>query len=104
MRRTWLDELPMLYNWIRGELNLVGVRPLSYQYFDLYPRDLQKLRKSVKPGLVPPFYADMPKTFDEICESEKRYIQAYLTHPVRTQWGYFWKAVYNIVLKGARSR
>lgn len=103
MRRAWLDELPMLYNWIRGELNLVGVRPLSYQYFDLYPRDLQKLRKLVKPGLVPPFYADMPKTFDEICESEKRYIQAYLTHPMKTQWVYFWKAVYNIAIKGARS-
>ncbi len=103
MRRTWLDELPMLYNWVKGEMNLVGVRPLSDHYFNLYPADLQELRKTVVPGLVPPFYADLPKTFDEICESERRYINAYMAHPVRTQWGYFWKAAFNIVFKGARS-
>ncbi len=57
----------------------------------------------VKPGLVPPFYADMPKTFDEICESERRYIQAYLKQPIKTQLVYFWKAFYNIAFKGARS-
>lgn len=103
MRRAWLDELPMLYNWIRGDLNLVGVRPLSYQYFSMYPDDLRELRKKVVPGLIPPFYADLPETFDEICESERRYINAFLAHPVKTQWVYFWKAVGNIVFKGARS-
>lgn len=103
MRKLWLDELPMLYNWVRGDLKLFGVRPLSPHYLSLYPEDLRELRKNVKPGLVPPFYADMPKTFEEICESERRYIEAYLKHPVRTQWRYFWKAVWNIVVKGARS-
>ena len=103
MRKTWLDELPMLYNWIKGEMNLIGVRPLSDHYFSLYPEDLQKLRKTVVPGLVPPFYADLPKTFDEICESERKYVNAYLRNPARTQWGYFWKAVFNIVVRGARS-
>ena len=103
MRRTWLDELPMLYNWIKGELNLVGVRPLSFHYFNLYPKDLQELRKRVVPGLIPPFYADLPTTFDEICESERRYIDSYLKNPIKMQWVYFWKATYNIVLNGARS-
>ncbi len=103
MRKLWLDELPMLYNWVRGDLKLFGVRPLSAHYLSLYPKDLKDLRKEVKPGLVPPFYADMPKTFDEICESERRYIEAYLKRPVRTQVVYFWKAMRNIVFKGARS-
>jgi len=103
LRRLWLDELPMLYNWVRGDLKLFGVRPLSPHYLSLYPSDLQEMRGKVKPGLVPPFYADMPKTFDEICESERRYIEAYLEHPIKTQWGYFWWAFYNIVFKGARS-
>ena len=76
MRKTWLDELPMLYNWIKGEINLIG---------------------------VPPFYADLPKTFDEICESERKYVNAYLRNPARTQWMYFWKAFGNIVFRGARS-
>lgn len=103
MRRTWLDELPMIYNWLKGELQLLGVRPLSLHYLSLYDMDLQELRKKVTPGLIPPFYADLPGTFEEICESERRYIEAFLAHPVKTQWVYFWKAFYNIVIKGARS-
>jgi len=85
-------------------LQIFGVRPLSAHYFSLYPKDLQDLRGKVKPGLVPPFYADLPVTFEEICESERRYILAYLERPVRTQVVYFWKAFYNIVFKGARSK
>ncbi|MCK4467345.1 MAG: sugar transferase, partial [Desulfobacterales bacterium] len=103
MRKTWIDELPMIYNWLKGELQMLGVRPLSLHYLSLYDVDLQELRKKVKPGLIPPFYADLPGTFDEICESERRYIEAFLAHPVKTQWVYFWKAFYNIVIKGARS-
>jgi hypothetical protein len=104
MRRFWIDELPMLYNWIKGDLQIVGVRPLSVQYFNMYDKELKKLRKKVKPGLIPPFYADMPETFKEICESEKRYINAFLKNPLKTQWEYFWKAFVNIVIKGARSK
>ena len=103
MRRLWLDELPMLYNWIKGDLKLFGVRPLSYHYLSLYPQDLQELRMRVTPGLVPPFYADLPEDFEAICESERRYIHAYLQKPLRTQLIYFCKAFYNIVFKGARS-
>lgn len=49
-------------------IDLVGVRALSEHYFNLYPPDLQELRCKFKPGLVPPFYADMPVTFEEIVE------------------------------------
>ncbi|WP_321417411.1 sugar transferase [uncultured Desulfobacter sp.] len=104
MRKCWLDELPMLYNWLRGELQIVGVRPLSLHYLSLYSSELQELRKQVRPGLIPPFYADLPQTFEEICESERRYIQAFVMHPVRTQMRYFFKSVVNIVFKGARSQ
>lgn len=104
MRRFWIDELPMLVNWIRGDLQFFGVRPLSSQYFSLYPKDLQDLRIKVKPGLVPPFYADLPDTFEEICESERRYIEGYLKRPVSTQMAYFGKAMWNILVKGERSR
>jgi hypothetical protein len=103
MRRTWLDELPMLYNWIRGDLQLVGVRPLSRQYLELYDEDLKELRKKVKPGLLPPFYADMPESLEEIMESERKYIRAYLNRPMRTQMRYFGVGVWNIVVRGGRS-
>jgi len=103
MRKHWLDELPMIYNWIKGDLQLFGVRPLSAHYLSLYSNDLKEMRKKVKPGLIPPFYADLPKTFSEICESEEKYIKAYLEKPIKTQLIYFLKAMYNISIKGVRS-
>lgn len=104
LRKTWLDELPMLINWIKGDMKLVGVRPLSNHYFSLYSKELQELRTKVKPGILPPFYADMPETLDEIQESERCYLETYLQHPFLTDWRYFWKIMGNIVLRGKRSK
>lgn len=104
LRSVWLDELPMLINWLKGDLKLVGVRPLSTYYFSLYSKELQDLRIKTKPGLLPPYYADMPTTFEEIQESEKRYLNASMENQLITDWVYFWKAVINIVFKGKRSK
>lgn len=103
LRKTWLDELPMFFNVLKGQMKLIGVRPLSEQYFNLYEPDIQALRIKHKPGVLPPYYADMPETLEEIQESERRYCEAYEKHPFRTNWRYFWKIVGNIVLKRERS-
>lgn len=103
MRKFWLDELPMLINVAKGQMKLVGVRPLSRQYFSLYSEELKAKRNLFKPGLVPPFYVDMPKTLDEIMDSEMRYLEAYEKNSFITDWKYFWKAMYNIFIKRARS-
>lgn len=104
MRALWIDELPMLLNWMRGELKLVGVRPISEHYFSLYSKEHQQRRIKYKPGLVPPYYADLPKTLSEIEASERTYFDSYENHPIRTNWRYFWKAWFNIIFKRARSR
>jgi len=103
MRKLWIDELPMFINYFRGEMKLVGVRPLSEHYFKLYPEDLQHQRTRCKPGLVPPFYVDMPVTFDELIESERKYLEAYERSPWLTDFKYFWAAWINIIFKKARS-
>ncbi len=104
MRKLWIDELPMLINLFKGELKIIGVRPLSKHYFNLYSPELQKERVKWKPGLIPPFYADMPKTLEEIQESEMKYLNSYKKHPFKTDWKYFWKAFYNIAFRKARSQ
>jgi hypothetical protein len=104
IRTLWLDELPMTLNWFKGEIKLVGVRPLSEQYFKLYSKEHQERRIRYKPGLIPPYYADLPDTIENIEESERRFLDSYDKHPFRTNWKYFWKAFYNIVFKHARSR
>jgi lipopolysaccharide/colanic/teichoic acid biosynthesis glycosyltransferase len=104
LRTFWLDELPMLYNLFKGDMKLVGVRPLSPHYFSLYTKEHQERRINYKPGLIPPFYADYPKTLEEIMASEIRYMNAYDKHPFRTDFVYFFKAVFNIVFKRYRSK
>ena len=104
IRRFWLDELPMLINFFKRELNLVGVRPLSQSYFNKYPKHIQNLRIKVKPGLLPPFYADLPKNFDEILISEKKYLEEKINNPLLTDIKYFFSILANILFKGARSK
>ncbi|MDB4534745.1 sugar transferase, partial [Vicingaceae bacterium] len=103
LRRFWIDEIPMLINLIKGELKFVGVRPLSVQYLSLYTNELIEKRKEIKPGLVPPYYADMPKSLEQIMASEMRYINAYKLHPFFTDIKYFFKASSNIIINKARS-
>ncbi|NSW94349.1 MAG: sugar transferase [Bacteroidales bacterium] len=103
-RKIWFDELPMLINLFRGDMKLVGVRPLSKHYYDLYDKEVQERRIKYKPGIIPPFYADMPADLDGIQASEMKYLDAYDKHPVRTDFRYFWLSMYNIIFKNARSR
>ncbi len=103
-RKFWIDELPQFVNYFRGELNIVGVRALSKHYFELYPKELQELRIKFKPGLIPPYYYDLPKSFEEIVASEIRYLQQKQLRPMWTDVKYFTVALYNIFLRGARSK
>ncbi len=103
-RKFWLDELPMILNVLKGDLKLIGVRPLSAHYLSLYTPELQEKRRCVKPGLLPPFYADMPKTLEEIMDSELRYLEAYKKSPLKTDLQYLFKICHNIIIKKARSK
>jgi lipopolysaccharide/colanic/teichoic acid biosynthesis glycosyltransferase len=51
LRSTSLDELPQLLNVLRGELSLVGPRPLLVKYLDRYTRE-QARRHDVMPGIT----------------------------------------------------
>lgn len=104
MRKMWIDELPMIINILKGEMAVIGVRPLSAHYFSLYTEELQNLRTKYKPGLLPPFYADMPVTLDEIMASELKYLRAYEEEPFKTKVRYFFKILNNIIIKRKRSK
>ena len=104
MRRFWLDELPQLYNVLRGELKLVGVRPVSERYFQDIPKEMQKLRLTQLPGCIPPYVAlNREGNVMSVLHSEKLYLEEKIKNPYTTDMKYFIKAIFNIVVKHKRS-
>ncbi len=104
LRKFWIDELPMFVNFFRSDLKLVGIRPLSYHKYCLYSDKMKKLRVQFKPGIIPPFYADLPKNLAELEKSEYNYLIKYQQRPLRTDFEYFFKVWFNILFKGVRSK
>ena len=51
VRKTSLDEIPQLINVLKGEMSLIGPRPLLPEYLSLY-NDTQRRRNEVRPGIT----------------------------------------------------
>lgn len=75
MRSLSLDELPELFNVIRGDMSLVGPRPLLPEYKDLYSAE-QWRRHEVHPGLVGPVtaYGRNDLAWDEKFDLDRWYV------------------------------
>jgi lipopolysaccharide/colanic/teichoic acid biosynthesis glycosyltransferase len=52
LRRTSIDELPQLINVLKGDMSLVGPRPLPVRDYEGFNEDWQRRRFSVKPGIT----------------------------------------------------
>jgi exopolysaccharide biosynthesis polyprenyl glycosylphosphotransferase len=52
LRKTSIDELPQLFNVLKGDMSLVGPRAMSLRDYQLFDQDWQRRRFSVKPGIT----------------------------------------------------
>jgi len=103
MRRLWLDETPQLFNVLKGEMKLVGIRPISRTFLNEFPEDIRKLRARHKPGCIPAYVSLLKQSKDGFIEAETIYLLEKEKHPVWTDIKYFSKAIYNIATNKIRS-
>jgi exopolysaccharide biosynthesis polyprenyl glycosylphosphotransferase len=76
LRRTSLDEVPQLFNVLKGDMSLVGPRPEQVELVERYTPD-QRFRLAVKPGLTGPMqvYGRGQLTFEERLAVEREYVE-----------------------------
>lgn len=104
LRKFWLDEIPQLFNLLKGDLKLVGVRPVSQTYFNTLSPEIQEKRRLHKPGCIPPYVAlEVGTTKDAVLKAESIYMEDKKKNPYFTDLNYFLKAIFRIVFKGKRS-
>ncbi len=103
MRKYWLDELPQIINVIKGELNLVGIRPISESGLKRFNKEFLSVRQQYKPGCIPPYVALKMQNINEYEQSERIYISEKQQHPILTDIKYFYLAVFNILTNKIRS-
>lgn len=66
LRRSKLDELPQLWDVLRGEMSLVGPRPEVPEYVEQWPDELRPLILSVRPGITDPASIQYRNESDEL--------------------------------------
>ena len=96
LRSTSLDELPELYNILKGDMSIIGPRPLLVQYLPRYNEE-QRHRHDVRPGLTG--YAQSHGR-NAVTWEDKFKMDVWYTKNVsfKTDWDIFWATV-QIVLK-----
>ena len=103
IRKYWIDELPQIIDWFRGNIKIVGIRAMSQHYFSLYPERYKLKYKKVKPGFVSPIFDENTSSFGDIVKTEEDYLDYYLKKPLLADIVYFFITIKMILFGGVKS-
>ena len=91
LRASKLDELPQLWDVLRGEMSLVGPRPEVPRYVALYPAELRELVLSVRPGITDPAslsFRHESELLAAAADPEREYVEVVMPAKLRLSAGY----------------
>ncbi len=94
LRRYKLDELPQLFNVLRGDMSLVGPRPEVSRYVALYTPE-QRVVLDLVPGITDPAsvkYRDESNYLAQFDDPERKYIEAVMPEKIRVNLEYAQRA------------
>jgi lipopolysaccharide/colanic/teichoic acid biosynthesis glycosyltransferase len=93
LRHARLDELPQVFNVLRGDMSLVGPRPMVPHHLNALDRAVCEALLSVRPGLTDPasiLYFAEDAVLAERPDAEAKYLSVLLPAKVRVQLNYLW--------------
>lgn len=101
-RKYWMDEFPQIINVLKGQMRIVGVRPLSPTRFNELSEFLKTERVREKPGCIPPYVSLNMPSADTNVKAEVLYmwekaIQDNRLSRSAVNFRFFCSAVYNII-------
>ena len=86
LRATKVDELPQLWDVLRGAMSLVGPRPEVPRYVALYPAELRALVLSVRPGITDPAslsFRNESELLAKAADPEREYVEVVMPMKLR---------------------
>ncbi|MBS3102353.1 sugar transferase [Candidatus Woesearchaeota archaeon] len=105
LRKYWLDELPQLYNLLKGDMALIGVRPRTEVEWTKYPENLKQRALQFRPGLIGVNYSNADsKDFRGHLRTHQMYLRKKRIAPLYVDMIYFFRIIKNILFEGVRSR
>lgn len=90
LRKYKLDELPQLFNVLKGDMSMVGPRPEVKKYVDQYNSEQEKLL-SIRPGITDPasiYYNNESAILGRSSNPERDYLQIILPHKLKLSQSY----------------